>query len=564
MSTPHNAEKQLAEWLSHEPEEPYRVELADLAEGIRSGDAQARHSAELLFSHRLKFGTAGIRGPMRPGPAGMNRVVVTQTTAGLARYLIERSTEGGATPITVVVGYDGRKHSAQFAQDTVEVLSGHGLRALLLPKLLPTPVLAFAVRRLAADAGIMITASHNPADDNGYKVYLGGEDEGSQIVPPVDGEIEKHIQAVSSSVNFSDIPRSTDHFEVVDDTIVGDYIRATVSSLNLPPVESPAVSVVYTAMHGVGAETFLKATEAARLPRPHLVEKQCEPDGSFPTVSFPNPEEKGALDLAFAEARSVGADLIIAHDPDADRLAVAVATPHGDSRYQTLTGNQVGAILGWYVAHRATSSGQLGALANSLVSSPVLGKIAQHFGLQHQETLTGFKYVSRVSNLIFGFEEALGYLVTPDVVRDKDGISAGLLMMSLANSLRAGGQSLLDYLGKIEEAVGAFASGQVTIRLKEDTSASTITEGIRALQLTEIDGIPVSQNDDFAKGVGSFPHEDILRFYLADGSRVIVRPSGTEPKVKLYLDTTGDTNDEASMKLRRLESALNELVSSLS
>ncbi|MFM1953715.1 MAG: hypothetical protein RL187_924, partial [Actinomycetota bacterium] len=238
MSAPHDLKTQLAEWLSHEPEEPYRLELVGLAEDIRSGDAHARHTAELLFSHRLKFGTAGIRGPMRPGPAGMNRVVVSQTTAGFARYLIERGIEGRATPITVVVGYDGRKHSAQFAKDTVEVLSGHGLRALLLPKLLPTPVLAFAVRRLAADAGIMITASHNPADDNGYKVYLGGDDEGSQIVPPVDGEIENHIQAVSLSVNFSDIPRSADHIEVVDETIVGDYIRATVASLDLPPVKS--------------------------------------------------------------------------------------------------------------------------------------------------------------------------------------------------------------------------------------------------------------------------------------------------------------------------------------
>jgi phosphomannomutase len=429
--------------------------------------------------------------------------------------------------------------------------------------MLPTPVLALAVRELEATAGVMITASHNPAEDNGYKVYFGGQDEGSQIIPPVDANIEAHIQRVALTETWSTIPRSTELVAVIDGDIVEKYLSATLNSLQVTAPMEPAPTVVYTAMHGVGGETFLRALATVGFAEPHVVEQQFHPDPDFPTVAFPNPEERGALDVSFEKARSVGADLIIAHDPDADRLAVALPDPSASAGYRALTGNQVGAIFGWHISKKACSSGKSGTLANSLVSSPVLGKIADHFGLDHEETLTGFKYVSRVKNLIFGFEEALGYLATPDVVRDKDGVSAGLLMVSLAHTLVGEGRTLWDYLHEIEESVGAFSSGQVTIRLSHGVPGSTVTTSLREKRLSAIGSRSVTRHDDFLEGVGNFPKEDILRYYLDDGTRVIARPSGTEPKVKVYIDTEGTTSAEAQLRLTEVESDINELVSSL-
>ena len=553
---------QVSSWADQDPESDYRDTSLHLLERLRAGDKSALITAEELFESRLAFGTAGIRGPMRGGPNGMNRLVISQTTAGIARYLLEKSPSDN-TGHHVVIGFDGRHHSETFARDTAEVLSGHGISASLLPRMLPTPVLAFAVRELGATAGVMITASHNPAEDNGYKVYFGGQDEGSQIIPPVDTDIEAHIQRVAHTETWSTIPRSTDLVAVIDGDIVEKYLAATLNSLQLTAPMEPAPTIVYTAMHGVGGETFLAGMAGAGFPKPHVVERQFEPDPDFPTVAFPNPEEKGALDLSFERAHSVGADLIIAHDPDADRLAVALLDPSASAEYRALTGNQVGAIFGWHIAQKAHSSGKTGTLANSLVSSPVLGKIAEHFGLDHEETLTGFKYVSRVKNLIFGFEEALGYLVTPEVVRDKDGISAGLVMVSLAHTLAGEGRTLWDYLHEIEESVGAFASGQVIIRLNTGVAGSTVTTSLRERDLPVLGSRSVTQLDDFLEGVGNFPKEDILRYYLDDGTRVIARPSGTEPKVKVYIDTEGATSAEAQWRLTEAESDINELVSSL-
>ena len=553
---------QVSAWANQDPESEYRDTSLALLERLRAEDKSALITAKELFESRLAFGTAGIRGPMRGGPNGMNRLVISQTTAGIARYLLEKS-PSDLPGHHVVIGFDGRHHSETFSRDTAEVLSGHGISATLLPRMLPTPVLAFSVRELGATAGVMITASHNPADDNGYKVYFGGEDEGSQIVPPVDTVIEAHIQRVSQSETWSTIPRSTDLVSVIDGDIVEKYLSASLNSLQLTAPMEPAPTVVYTAMHGVGGETFLFEMAKAGFPKPHVVEQQFEPDPDFPTVAFPNPEERGALDLSFEKARSVGADLIIAHDPDADRLAVALPDTSASAGYRALTGNQIGAIFGWHTAQKVRSSGGTGTLANSLVSSPVLGKIAEHFGLDHEETLTGFKYVSRVKNLIFGFEEALGYLVTPDVVRDKDGISAGLLMVSLAHTLAGEGKTLWDYLHEIEESVGAFASGQVTIRLSPGVAGSTVTTSLRERKLSALGSRSVTQLDDFLGGVGNFPKEDILRYYLDDGTRVIARPSGTEPKVKVYIDTEGATSAEAQLRLTEVESDINELVSSL-
>lgn len=554
---------EIAAWADQDPELEYRRTALELLERLSAGDEAAQLAVKELFGSRLAFGTAGIRGPMRGGPNGMNRLVVSQTTAGISRYLLEKTHPEDRGTLHVVIGFDGRHHSETFARDAAEVFSGYGINVSLLPRMLPTPVLAFAVRKLDADAGVMVTASHNPANDNGYKVYLGGRDAGSQIIPPVDRDIEGHIYEVAKSLTWEDLPRSSGLVSELDNEIVENYLSGTLGSLRLPAPASYGPKVVYTAMHGVGGETFLAAIAAAGFPNPHVVERQLNPDPDFPTVAFPNPEEQGALELSFEKARSVGAELIIAHDPDADRLAVALpdaSTPEG---YRRLTGNQVGTIFGWNLAQNAYSSGKTGTLASSLVSSPVLEKIADHFGLDHEETLTGFKYVSRVKNLIFGFEEALGYLVTPQVVRDKDGISAGLLMVSLAHTLSTEGKTLWDYLHKIEQSVGAFASGQITIRLNPGVAGSTVTSALRKRELSALGARSVSRHDDFFEGVGGFPEEDILRYYLDDGTRVIARPSGTEPKVKIYIDTEGSTSLEAQSRLIEVESDIKELLSSL-
>jgi phosphomannomutase len=549
-------------WLEQDPDPETAAELSGLIAQAENGDQESQAVLHHKFGTRLTFGTAGIRGPLGSGPAAMNRIVVSQTTAGLAAFLVGR--HRSSDPLRVVVGYDARKNSAVFARDTAEVLSGYGIAVLLTPHEVPTPIVAFAVRHLGCDAGVMITASHNPPEDNGYKVYFGGADEGSQIVPPVDSSIEAEIITVAKTLSFDNIPRSDAVVSETPSDLVANYVAHTIAAVAPAGAVGAVPTVVYTPMHGVGGDTFLAVLEAAGLQAPVLVDEQFRPDPLFPTVNFPNPEEKGALDLAFARAREVNGDLIIAHDPDADRLAVALPDSSSPSGYSSLTGNQVGAILGWGAAEIAQKARSTGALANSIVSSPWLGKIAQHFGLTHQETLTGFKYVSRVPNLLFGFEEALGYLVDPDVVRDKDGISAALAIIDLSNRMAGEGKTLWDYLTTIEETVGAFASGQITIKIDPEKADTPITDLLRAKQPTQIGQHAVVTADDFMEGVGSFPQDNILRYYLADGSRVIVRPSGTEPKIKVYLDTAGNTRADAEAALSSLEKAVRNLLDSLS
>lgn len=549
-------------WISQDPDLHNRLKLETMLQAHTSGDVQATERLQDLFSGRLTFGTAGIRGPEGPGPRGMNRVVVGQTTAGLAKFLLQSRKPVKGNVFTVVVGCDARTRSDIFWNDTLEVLSGYGIQAMTLPTQLPTPVLAFAVRHLNADAGVMITASHNPPQDNGYKVFLGGADAGSQIVPPVDREIETQIITIAREKTLPQIPRSTTHIVRAPEDIVDCYVADTVAAV-APTLPASPLIVVYTPLHGVGAETFLEAVKAAGFSAPHVVAEQEKPDAEFPTVAFPNPEEKGALDLSFALAISVNADVILANDPDADRLAVALPAPHTRAGYTPLTGNQLGAILGWQAASQARDLGVPGSLANSLVSSPVLGRIAEHFGLDHHETLTGFKYVSRVPGLIFGFEEALGYLVTPSVVRDKDGISAALAVITLAHQLAAEGKTLHDYLHIIEETVGAFASSQITVHRQADTIGPMLGERLRENPTMAIGARAIARVDDFLEGFDGHPPEDIIRCYLHDGSRFIVRPSGTEPKVKIYLDTTGRSAGEAQKKLVRLEQDMRKLLDSL-
>lgn len=539
-------------WIAQDPDADTRAELTALLDAAATDPAAATDLAG-RFSGRLEFGTAGLRGALGAGPMRMNRVLVAQAAAGLGRYLVAREERPSA-----VIGYDGRRNSRVFAEDSAEILAGLGVRVRLLPRPLPTPVLAFAVVELDASAGVMVTASHNPAADNGYKVYLGGADRGSQIVPPADVEIAARIAEVAAG-NVADLPRSTD-YAVADDAVVDAYVRRTAELGRHPG----ALRVVYTPLHGVGRETFERVLEAAGYGPVIVVDEQADPDPDFPTVAFPNPEEKGAMDLAFGLAADLEADLVIAHDPDADRVAVGVVDRLA-GHWRRLSGNEVGWLLGWEAARRAAGHGggdrsgtaadsgadpgsgaTAGSLANSLVSSPALGAVAARYGLRHVETLTGFKWISRAPGLVYGYEEALGYLVDPDKVRDKDGISAAIAILSLASELAARGATLGDRLLEFAEEFGGHASDQLSIRVDDVADIGRMMGRLRSAPPGEIGGIPVIEVDDFLDGVESFAPSDILRFRLADDGRVLVRPSGTEPKLKCYIDavvTTGTASE---------------------
>ncbi|GAA5199681.1 phospho-sugar mutase [Microbacterium jejuense] len=449
----------------------------------------------------------------------------------------------------VVIGYDGRRNSDVFARDSAEILAGAGLRAILLPRLLPTPVLAFAVRHFGAAAGVMVTASHNPPDDNGYKVYLGGADEGSQIVPPADGDIAAHIDRVAAEGDIGTIPRSLG-FETATDDVVDAYIAAT-AAVAPAPEGAAGLTWVYTAMHGVGWQTLSRILEAAGYPEPVPVTAQLEPDGAFPTVAFPNPEEPGAMDLSFEAAREAGAELVIANDPDADRLAVAIPDDDVEGGWRRLTGNEIGLLLGWRAARLVADTGDTAgaALACSLVSSPGLQTVAEHYGLGFHATLTGFKWISRAPGIAFGFEEALGYLVNPETVRDKDGISAAVAILGLVSEARGRGATLRDLLAEFDEVFGAFASDQVSIRVEDVSQIGRIMAALRDRHPDSVGDVAVDRIDDLANGYEDLPPGDVLRLWLADGSRVIVRPSGTEPKLKLYLDVRGDDRDDAAARI---------------
>lgn len=552
-------------WLAQDPDAETRAELTKLlAEAATGSDDAGNNSAgnndavrnaavESLrdrFSTRLAFGTAGLRGEIAAGPNRMNRVVVAQAAAGLAAYLLDnrRSGQGSnsqpSSSPSVVIGYDGRKNSAIFARDTAEIMAGVGIRAILLPRMLPTPLVAFAVRELNASAGVMVTASHNPPADNGYKVYLGDLNHGSQIVSPDDADISDHIDRVAHDMSVLELPRG--EFEVAGESVIDAYIALTSSLVTAPMAQ---LKVVYTAMHGVGWETFSRTLAAAGFNEPVTVTAQNEPDPNFPTVAFPNPEEPGALDLAYATARAASADLIIANDPDADRLAVAIPDATHAQGYRRLSGNEVGALLGWWAAERATRQGKTtGALACSIVSSPALAAVAADYKLDFVWTLTGFKWVSRAPGLLFGFEEALGYLVNPETVRDKDGISAGLALLWVASDLAMADKTIGDSLDEFSMRFGHFVSDQVSLRVTDISRISDIMSSLRATPPTEFGGIAVDSIDDLSAGFDGLAPADVLRLWLADGSRVMIRPSGTEPKLKIYLDTNCN---EGSLAERR-------------
>lgn len=516
-------------WLAEDPDAETREELAKLIDAGDHAELAAR------FGGTLQFGTAGLRGELGAGPLRMNRSVVIRAAAGLAAYLKAKGQGDGL----VVIGYDARHKSADFARDTAAVMTGAGLRAAVLPRPLPTPVLAFAIRHLGAVAGVEVTASHNPPRDNGYKVYLG---DGSQIVPPADAEIAAEIDAVTT---LTAVPRPDSGWEVLDDSVLDAYLARTDAVLS--PGSPRTARTVYTAMHGVGKDVLLAAFDRAGFPAPVLVAEQADPDPDFPTVAFPNPEEPGAMDLAFARARETDPDLVIANDPDADRCAVAVKD---GADWRMLRGDEVGALLATHLVRR----GVTGTFAESIVSSSLLGRIAGKAGLPYEETLTGFKWIARVDGLRYGYEEALGYCVDPDGVRDKDGITAALLITELASALKAGGRTLLDLLDDIAVEHGLHATDQLSVRVEDLSVIANAMRRLREQPPVRLGGLAVTKAEDLTRGTPSLPPTDGLR-YVLDGARVIVRPSGTEPKLKCYLEVVVPVGSREELGAARARAA---------
>ncbi len=587
-------------WISDDPDERDRAELRAL---LDDGGEAARAELADRFRGRLEFGTAGLRGAVGAGPNRMNRAVVRAATAALAGWLGEHSPRpagrGDAARVSVVIGCDARHRSGAFADEAAAVLTGAGIAVHLLPRPGPTPLLAFAVRHLSAAAGIMITASHNPAADNGYKLYLS---DGAQIVPPVDAQIEAAIAGLGPLSGIpagpADSPLVTRHGDEVAQAYLDAIIAATPGPPAAPPSlpaappsgppgtsappgppgnapgGRPPLRAVYTPLHGVAGRLALRAIEQAGFPPPAVVAAQAEPDPEFPTVAFPNPEEPGTLDLALAKARYDSADLVLANDPDGDRLAVAVPDPVTPGTWRVLSGDQVGALIGSYLLERTVGEPGPGQrlVVTTVVSSTLLSKIAAAAGARYAETLTGFKWIVRAgqgapgSRFLFGYEEALGYAVG-DVVRDKDGISASLAILSLAATARAAGQSLLDRWDALEAGHGVHLTAQLSLHAP---SPAGIISRLRAAPPAALAGQPVTGSGDLSAGgpgETGLPPADVL-IYRLPGARVVIRPSGTEPKLKAYLEvvepatprTLAPARAAAAARLGPLRAAVADLV----
>jgi phosphomannomutase len=527
-------------WIADDPDPSTASQLQQWLD--TNNEAELRAS----FNGFLQFGTAGLRGPIRPGPSGMNRAVVGRTAAGIVAYMKERNLT------SVVIGRDARYGSEDYTFETAEIMSGAGMKVFVLPRPLPTPVLAFATNELGCDVGIMVTASHNPPQDNGYKVYLGGtvdgiEYRGSQIVSPTDVSIAYKIDAITS---LKQQPRGKE-WTVLGEEIIEKYIERTASLATTPGT----LKIVYTAMHGVGTETLQRVFHKAGYPSPIMVAAQAAPDPDFPTVAFPNPEEPGAIDLALETARRFDADLVIANDPDADRCAAAVKDPR--TGWRMLRGDELGAILGESIARKTSS----GVFANSIVSSSILKKIAEHYNLEFKETLTGFKWLAKVKGLTFGYEEALGYAVDAKTVNDKDGISAAIAVAQIATDLASDGKTLLDLLDEIWSHHGFHATEQISIRLSDLSKVDLILGGLRNNPPQNIAGRVVISIDDLATPTDGLPPTDGLRIWLDGGVRVIIRPSGTEAKMKCYIEVIEEDSKTAQVVLDQLRPSLKELLS---
>jgi len=527
-------------WIADDPDP---VTASQLQQWLDTNNEPELRSS---FNGFLQFGTAGLRGPIRPGPSGMNRAVVGRTAVGIVAYMKERNLT------SVVIGRDARYGSEDYTCETAEIMSGAGMKVFVLPRPLPTPVLAFATNELGCDVGIMVTASHNPPQDNGYKVYLGGtvdgiEYRGSQIVSPTDISIAQKIDAITT---LKLQPRGK-NWTVLGEEIIEKYIERTASLATKPG----SLRIVYTAMHGVGTETIQRVFHKAGFQSPILVDAQAAPDPDFPTVAFPNPEEPGAIDLALETAKAFDADLVIANDPDADRCAAAVKDPV--MGWRMLRGDELGAILGESIARKTTS----GIFANSIVSSSILKKIAEHYKLEFKETLTGFKWLAKIKGLTFGYEEALGYAVDAKSVNDKDGISAAITLAQIATDLAADGKSLLDLLDEIWTRHGFHATEQISIRLNDLSKVAVILGGLRSNPPQQIAGHLVTSIDDLAAPTDGLPPTDGLRIWLDGGVRIIIRPSGTEAKMKCYIEVIEKDSKTAQVVLDQLRPPLKELLS---
>ena len=527
-------------WIADDPDP---ITASQLQQWLDTHNEAELHTS---FNGFLQFGTAGLRGPNRPGPSGMNRAVVGRTAAGIVAYMKERNLT------SVVIGRDARYGSEDYTFETAEIMSGAGMKVFVLPRPLPTPVLAFATNELGCDVGIMVTASHNPPQDNGYKVYLGGtvdgiEYRGSQIVSPTDISIAHAIDAITS---LKEHPRGKE-WTVLGEEIIEKYIDRTALLATKPG----SLRIVYTAMHGVGTETLQRVFQKAGFVSLILVDAQAAPDPDFPTVAFPNPEEPGAIDLALETARTFNADLVIANDPDADRCAAAVNDPV--TGWRMLRGDELGAIFGESIARKTSS----GIFANSIVSSSILKKIAEHYNLEFKETLTGFKWLAKIKDLTFGYEEALGYAVDAKTVNDKDGISAAITLAQIATDLAADGKTLLDLLDEIWARHRFHATEQISIRLSDLSRVGVILGGLRSNPPHNIAGRAVTSIDDLAAPTDGLPPTDGLRIWLDGGIRIIIRPSGTEAKMKCYIEVIEKDSKTAQVVLDQLRPPLKELLS---
>jgi len=526
-------------WIADDPDPKTAAELTAL---ISAGDEATLNNH---FAGFLQFGTAGLRGPIGPGPSCMNRAVVGRTAAGLVAYMKERGMN------KVVIGRDARYGSEDFTEESAQIFSGAGFEVFVLPRPLPTPVLAFATQDLNCDLGVMVTASHNPPQDNGYKVYVGPTADGieyaaSQIISPTDGFIASKIAAVESLRNQ---PRGS-NWTVLGEDVIEKYIARTAALAPRPG----SLKIVYTAMHGVGTETVEKVFRKAGFPDLILVTEQAKPDPDFPTVAFPNPEEPGAIDLALAKAREVSADLVIANDPDADRCAAAVNDPSGG--WRMLRGDELGIIFGEWIAR----SHPHGSFGNSIVSSSALRKIAAHYVIDFKEVLTGFKWLSKVEDLAFGYEEAIGYAVDSETVNDKDGISAALFLAQIATDLNADGKNLLDLLNEVWALHGFHGTEQISIRVSDLSRITELLAGLRKNPPAQIAGRSVSSIDDLAAPTDGLPPTDGLRIWLDGGIRIIIRPSGTEAKMKCYIEVITKDAQSANDLLDQLREPLKDFL----
>ena len=527
-------------WIADDPDPSTAIELTRL---IKADDET---TLKKFFSGFLQFGTAGLRGPIGPGPSCMNRAVVGRTAAGLVAYMKERGMS------RVVIGRDARYGSEDFTEESAQIFSGAGFEVFILPRPLPTPVLAYATLDLKCDVGIMVTASHNPPQDNGYKVYIGPTADGidyaaSQIINPTDGFIAKAIAQINS---LSQQPRGN-NWTVLDDSVLEKYVARTAALAPRPG----SLKIVYTAMHGVGTETLEKVFLKAGFPNLILVSEQAKPDPDFPTVAFPNPEEPGAIDLALAKAREVDADLVIANDPDADRCAAAVNDPI--SGWRMLRGDELGVIFGEWLARSHTH----GTFGNSIVSSSALAKIAAHYVIDFKEVLTGFKWLAKIEDLAFGYEEAIGYAVDSETVNDKDGISAAIYLAQIATDLKAQGKTLVDLLNEVWQRHGFHGTEQISIRVSEMSRITELLAGLRKNPPAEIAGRKVESIDDLAAPKDGLPPTDGLRIWLAGGVRIIIRPSGTEAKMKCYIEVITKDAAEAGHLLDQLRQPLKDFLS---